>query len=1088
MKRLGFKLLLVSVLCVLLGRVHAQNTNNLCINANPFCTDENPYGVTFPAGTDATATPDLPDGQRGCLYYTPAPAWYVMQIDNPGDLLIYLQHSGGRDIDFACWGPFTGYNSYGELLQAVCTSRLTGNGSTHRPTNGYHDGNDPSTWGGYPNGSLIDCSYSASSTEWCFIPNAQVGQWYIFLICNYSRAPGDITFSVQSGSATTNCNILANISNNGPLCEGEDLQLFCNATSTIGYTWTGPNGFSSTDQNPIIPNVTPAAAGTYTVTYRPNNANEVQLGTTTVEVYDRPSASITASQNALCNGEAVMLNGVSDCDDCQYQWSNGSTQHSISVLPTVTTTYTLTVTNGNCSSVASQTIIVGSVPTVSVAPSMITLCAAIGYVDLEAISTQCGTGCTYVWSNGNVGQVNHVTMGDCTPDVDNTFTVTCTNSYGCTATAYAIVRMTENVNVADCNVFYADNYGDPVAQGLTPSSPTTIEHAIEQASCTNAIIRLDTGTYVIDQPIHLSSNITLEGGFRDEYKVKTSEIGATTIYRSAQYVEGTSMAPRLVAIEGSSLNDFRLQDLTIQTADAPELPGVNSATNAADDKDCYNMVEPGDQIPAASVYCGNLTLSGYQVLPGNYPYSRYVTLYKASELGGTPITFTALGLDVATVTEVPVDGTLRHLTITLVEVPFENFNNYCSGTGVATSGGGAYYYSELYAMPGATTVYDGYFCVDGTGLLTFPINYDYGGGNLMVILDGIACYTSNNNGGCALTVQGGTTNGNEFMTGRPLSQSYTPSSTNWDRIYRYWPDRPNISFFTCTDRTVEGSVVATVNSGSSAQSFPLPGEAGHHRTAALYTAADLGTGPRMLSGIALDVANISAVAGRTRTVRIYMKNTTDNTITPGQVWNQYISNASLVYSGTFCEESTGWTTFPVDFAYEGNNLMVMIEGEGCGSTGGCPVMTNCSSVSDMCVYTTSNEGAYYSINTLSATTYRPNIQLYSASSEDDIFYVNESNYGVSTYGVHLANCGRYDIVRCRIVAGNASRGKNGTVGKNGGDGGDGGNGNIGLTGVIEDGAVSGDMGTLQWNVVAGVIEPLCMAIMPTTVLKVEPGG
>ena len=1069
MKRLGSKLLLIAVLGMLLGQVHAQNTNNLCINANPFCTDENPYGVSFPAGTDATATPDLPDAQRGCLYYTPAPAWYVMQIDNPGSLLIYLEHSGGRDIDFACWGPFEGYNTYGELLQAVCTSRLTGDGATHRPNNGYHDPNNPGTWGGYPSGNLIDCSYSAQSTEWCFIPNAQVGQWYIFLICNYSRAPGTISFSVQDGEATTNCNILASISNNGPLCEGEDLQLFCNATSTIGYSWTGPNGFTSNQQNPIIPNVTPAASGTYTVVYQPNNSNEPQTGSTLVEVYDRPSASITPSQTALCNGEAVLLEGSSDCNDCQFQWSNGSDQHSISVMPRVTTTYTLTVTNGNCSSVASQTITVGAVPTVAVAPAVITLCSAIGFVDLEAISTQCGTGCSYVWSNGTVGSVNHITMDDCTADVDNIFTVTCTNSYGCTAEAYSIVRMTENVDVAECNVFYADNHGDPASQGLTPSSPTTIEHAIEQASCTNAIIRLDTGRYVIDQPIRMASNLTLEGGFMDEYKIKTSEIGATTIYRSNQYVEGTSTAPRLVAIEANSLNDFRLQDLTIQTANAPELPAVNTATNAADDKDCYNMVDPGELIPTVTVNIGNTIIPSTttQVLPGTRAYSRYVTLYKASEIGD-PMTFTALGFDVASLTDVPADGSLRHLRITLVEVPFESFNQFLNGN-QTTNGCGVQYFTDLYNMSGATTVYDGYFCVDGTGLVTFPINYDYQGGNLMVILDGVGCYTATSNGGCALNVRGGTTNAAEYMSGRNQSQTSTPQSANnqWNLIPRYYAERPNISFFTCTDRTVAGNVVATVSPGSTPRNFPLPGESGHHRTVALYTDDEIGTGPRMLSGIALDVASISANAGRTRTVRIYMKNTTDVTLNAGQVWNQYISNASLVYSGTFCEDATGWTTFPVDFAYEGNSLMVMIEGEGCGSTGGCPVMVNCSSVSDQCVYTTTNEGAYYSINTLAASAYRPNLQLYSTSSEDDIFYVNESNYGVSTYGIHLANCGRYDIVRCRIMAGNASRGKNGTVGKNGGDGGNGGNGNIGLTGVIEDGVTHGEMGTLYVSGGAG---------------------
>lgn len=220
------------ILCVCIFQsLHSQNVNNLCINANPFCTDENPYGVTFPVGTSSVQTTDLPNGQRGCLYATYGPAWYVMQIDNPGDMTIYLRHSNGRDIDFACWGPFDGYSTYSELLQDVCTGDLMGNGYTHRPNNGYHDPNNPGTWGGYPNQMLVDCSYSAAATEWCFIPDAQVGQWYILLITNYSRAPGDVTFSISQGDATTNCNILAAISNNGPLCEGEDLQLYCSVYS-----------------------------------------------------------------------------------------------------------------------------------------------------------------------------------------------------------------------------------------------------------------------------------------------------------------------------------------------------------------------------------------------------------------------------------------------------------------------------------------------------------------------------------------------------------------------------------------------------------------------------------------------------------------------------------------------------------------------------------------------------------------------------------------------------------------------------------------------------------------------------------------
>ncbi len=44
-----------------------------------------------------------------------------------------------------------------------------------------------------------------------------------------------------------------NTSYNGPLCEGSTLELFADGGSQ--YAWTGPNGFVSTDQNPVINNI-----------------------------------------------------------------------------------------------------------------------------------------------------------------------------------------------------------------------------------------------------------------------------------------------------------------------------------------------------------------------------------------------------------------------------------------------------------------------------------------------------------------------------------------------------------------------------------------------------------------------------------------------------------------------------------------------------------------------------------------------------------------------------------------------------------------------------------------------------------------
>ena len=61
--------------------------------------------------------------------------------------------------------------------------------------------------------------------------------------------------------------ILPTASNNGPLCQGNSLNLLAN-TSTAGvitYAWTGPGSYTSTQQNPVIPNAGLAESGTYTV-------------------------------------------------------------------------------------------------------------------------------------------------------------------------------------------------------------------------------------------------------------------------------------------------------------------------------------------------------------------------------------------------------------------------------------------------------------------------------------------------------------------------------------------------------------------------------------------------------------------------------------------------------------------------------------------------------------------------------------------------------------------------------------------------------------------------------------------------------
>ncbi|MCP4090198.1 MAG: hypothetical protein GY746_10445, partial [Gammaproteobacteria bacterium] len=53
---------------------------------------------------------------------------------------------------------------------------------------------------------------------------------------------------------------------NSPLCVGSDLNLSEGGGEATTWAWTGPNAFTSTDQNPSISSVTTAATGRYYVT------------------------------------------------------------------------------------------------------------------------------------------------------------------------------------------------------------------------------------------------------------------------------------------------------------------------------------------------------------------------------------------------------------------------------------------------------------------------------------------------------------------------------------------------------------------------------------------------------------------------------------------------------------------------------------------------------------------------------------------------------------------------------------------------------------------------------------------------------
>jgi len=106
---------------------------------------------------------------------------------------------------------------------------------------------------------------------------------------------------------------------NSPVCEGANLQLTAGNLPGAIYLWVGPNGFSSSDQNPVIPAISIAAAGNYmlTVSYEGCTAQPLSA---VVSVTTNPASPEGFSNSPVCLGETLDL-GVIPVDGALYNWS-----------------------------------------------------------------------------------------------------------------------------------------------------------------------------------------------------------------------------------------------------------------------------------------------------------------------------------------------------------------------------------------------------------------------------------------------------------------------------------------------------------------------------------------------------------------------------------------------------------------------------------------------------------------------------------------------------------------------------------------------------------------------------------------------
>ena len=231
-------------------------------------------------------------------------------------------------------------------------------------------------------------------------------------------------------------------SSNTPVCVGGTLQL--NAFPPVNFTggtfsWTGPNGFTSNQQNPAISNITAAAAGTYSVVYTLNGC--VNATTTTVTIAAAPPAPTVSSNSPACINGTLQLN-ASATGAITYQWNgpNGftSSQQNPAISPVVLATagtYSVTASIGGCTSAPAVTTVTTQPQPAPPVPNNVTYCnGATNAVALTATGTNLRW---YTAATGGTGST--VAPVPVTTNGTITYYVTQTNSNGCESDRAALV-------------------------------------------------------------------------------------------------------------------------------------------------------------------------------------------------------------------------------------------------------------------------------------------------------------------------------------------------------------------------------------------------------------------------------------------------------------------------------------------------------------------------------------------------------------------------------------------------------------------------------------------------------------------------
>ena len=306
------------------------------------------------------------------------------------------------------------------------------------------------------------------------------------------------TFTL-SGMSVTQPNTLTVTTSATPptICIGQTSTIGSNpsgGTSPYTFFWTS----GATTQNTTV---SPLTTTGYTVQVTDANGCTA-TGTTTVTVNPPLTINATATPSTICAGSSTTLNAIASGGDggpYNFTWVPGGSGQTITVSPSNTTTYTVTVSDGCSPNVtATVTVTVNPNPTVSYTTTPLSGCEPLTVTYTN--TTPGVSNCT--WTINGIPYNNCVVTETFTTQGTYNATLTVTDANGCTGTSTNVVA---NVYPIPTSIFSVTpsviNIMEPTITLNNMSSSGTYQWSFGDGNTSSMIspshTYADTGSYNI---------------------------------------------------------------------------------------------------------------------------------------------------------------------------------------------------------------------------------------------------------------------------------------------------------------------------------------------------------------------------------------------------------------------------------------------------------------------------------------------------------------------------------------------------------------------------------------------------------------